>query len=212
MIRCRQYKTTLTFDKFWSVSQMEWWVISLPRPTVHVQKFSKWHPAVGLWSDRLAYGLTSWPVVGPVGLSSDRSACGLTSRPVVWPVGLWSDQMVRGLTCWWSVVHRFETVDGSATANSDYVPVKEVLVFEKDEVLKHVDIEIIDDNEWEPDEIFFVKIALDPLDQSAAEFAVIGKKAVQEITIIDDDGTPPPCPPHTRWKLKEKICFKILFN
>jgi solute carrier family 8 (sodium/calcium exchanger) len=61
------------------------------------------------------------------------------------------------------------------------------MVFEKDEDLKHIDIEIIDDNEWEPDEIFFVKLAIDPTNPDAKN-VVLGKKAIQEITIINDDG------------------------
>ena len=61
------------------------------------------------------------------------------------------------------------------------------MVFEKDEDHKHVDIEIIDDNEWEPDEVFFVKLSLDPNDPNSSN-SLIGKKAIQEVTIINDDG------------------------
>ena len=61
------------------------------------------------------------------------------------------------------------------------------MVFEKEEKFKYVDIEIIDDNEWEPDEVFFVKLALDP-DDPNSRTAIIGKKSIQEITIINDDG------------------------
>ena len=53
--------------------------------------------------------------------------------------------------------------------------------------MKHFDIEIIDDNEWEPDEVFFVKLALDPSDVNT-QIAILGKIAIQEITIINDDG------------------------
>ena len=81
---------------------------------------------------------------------------------------------------------RVETIDGTAEADKDYTPVKEILVFEKDETSKYVDIQIIDDNEWEPDEIFFVKLSLDSFD---SENVAIGTLAIQEITIIDDDGT-----------------------
>ena len=80
-----------------------------------------------------------------------------------------------------------ETIDGTAEANNDYVPIKQTLVFEKDEDHKHVDIEIINDNEWEPDEVFFVKLSLDPNDPNSKN-CLIGKKAIQEVTIINDDG------------------------
>ena len=85
------------------------------------------------------------------------------------------------------LIFRLETIDGTAEANSDYIPVKTTMVFEKDETFKFIDIEIIDDNEWEPDEVFFVKLALDPEDPNG-KMAIIGKKAIQEITIINDDG------------------------
>ena len=80
---------------------------------------------------------------------------------------------------------RIETIDGTAEAQKDYTPVKEILVFEKGETIKYIDIQIIDDNEWEPDEIFFVKLSLDSFND---ENVVIGHLAIQEITIIDDDG------------------------
>ena len=85
------------------------------------------------------------------------------------------------------LLFRIETIDGTAEANSDYIPVKQTMVFEPDETVKHIDIEIIDDNEWEPDEVFFVKLALDPAHPSFKSTS-LGKKAIQEVTIINDDG------------------------
>lgn len=84
------------------------------------------------------------------------------------------------------VAVKIETIDGTAEAGSDYIPVKRTLIFEKDEVYKNMDIEIVDDNVWEPDEVFFVKLSLD-LTDPGAKSAVIGRKAVQEIIIINDD-------------------------
>ena len=52
-----------------------------------------------------------------------------------------------------------ETVDGTAEAEKDYHPVKTTVVFEPDEVSKSIDIGIIDDNEWELNESFFVKLS-----------------------------------------------------
>ena len=49
---------------------------------------------------------------------------------------------------------KYETIEGSATANDDYVPVDDVLVFEPKEDKKTVTIIIIDDDEWEPDDGF----------------------------------------------------------
>ncbi|KAK2160732.1 hypothetical protein LSH36_127g04060 [Paralvinella palmiformis] len=84
------------------------------------------------------------------------------------------------------VLFRVETIDGTAEATKDYTPLKQTFVFEKEEDMKHFDIEIIDDNEWEPDEVFFVKLALDPSDVNT-QIAILGKIAIQEITIINDD-------------------------
>ena len=49
-----------------------------------------------------------------------------------------------------------------------------------------LDVVIIDDNQWEPDETFFVKLSL----YGAQESAKIGHKAICMVTIIDDDGKP----------------------
>ena len=83
---------------------------------------------------------------------------------------------------------RIETIEGSAEANKDFVPIKETLHFEAGELLKQVDIGIVDDNVWEPDEVFFVKLYLDPDDPDTSD-VVLGKKAIQEITILNDDGS-----------------------
>ena len=77
-----------------------------------------------------------------------------------------------------------ETIDGTAEAEKDYKPIKQTVVFEKDEAHKFLDIEIIDDNEWEPDEVFFVKLTLD----TQAENALLGNISICEVTIVNDDG------------------------
>ena len=82
---------------------------------------------------------------------------------------------------------RIETIDGTAEANSDYVPMKDTLIFEPEETQKFIEIEIIDDNEWEPDEVFFVKLSLDSSDPSY-NTSLMGRKAIMEVTIINDDG------------------------
>lgn len=83
--------------------------------------------------------------------------------------------------------NRVETIEGTAESGKDYEPVKTTMVFEKDEVYKFIEIEIIDDNEWEPDEIFFVKMLLD-IDDPGYKHSLIGKHSIVEITIINDDG------------------------
>ena len=91
---------------------------------------------------------------------------------------------------WLCVAFRVETIDGTANENTDYKPLKQVLVMEKDEGHASVDVEIIDDNEWEPDEVFFVKLCVDTHDPSAAT-TVIGHHSICEVTIVNDDGMHP---------------------
>ena len=79
-----------------------------------------------------------------------------------------------------------ETIDGTATAESDYIAKKDTLVFKPDETIKHIAIEIIDDNEWEEDEVFFVKLSCY---DASDEQVVIGHQSITEVTIINDDGT-----------------------
>ncbi|XP_070581172.1 sodium/calcium exchanger 2-like isoform X2 [Ptychodera flava] len=80
------------------------------------------------------------------------------------------------------VIFKYETLDGTAEAGSDYIAQRGTMVFDSGEVQKHLDIEIIDDNEWEEDEVFFVKLSLEP--HSPAK---LGKKNTMQITIINDD-------------------------
>ena len=44
----------------------------------------------------------------------------------------------------------------------------------------------MDDNQWEPDEEFFVKLTLIPGESS--ENVKLGKICIMEITILNDDG------------------------
>ncbi|XP_059147493.1 sodium/calcium exchanger 2-like [Physella acuta] len=79
-----------------------------------------------------------------------------------------------------------ETIDGTAEAGGDYIAMKQLLTFEPGETLKYVSIEIVDDDVWEPDEFFFVKLFHHP-EGSSTEEVVIGKLAINQVTIVDDD-------------------------
>ena len=79
--------------------------------------------------------------------------------------------------------YRVETVDGTAEAGSDYHHIDETLVFMPGQTSKEIHVEIIDDNEYEPDEVFFVRVTMDP-----EEPAIIGNKPICQVTIINDDG------------------------
>ena len=60
-----------------------------------------------------------------------------------------------------------------------------MLVFKPEETLKHIDITIIDDDEWEENEVFFLKLARFDYKDDTVE---IGDQSITEVTIINDDG------------------------
>lgn len=74
------------------------------------------------------------------------------------------------------------TLDDTATAPDDYHSVDETLVFEKNENEKTIKVEIVDDNEWEPDEDFLVEL----YDVNNSK-RLQGKDTQTRVTIIDDD-------------------------
>lgn len=84
-----------------------------------------------------------------------------------------------------NTVHcKLETIDGTAEAEKDYIPLKSDIVFGPNETEKSIDVIVIDDDEWEPDEVFFVKLMLD---NEIVQDAVLGSKTIQEVTILNDD-------------------------
>ena len=78
-----------------------------------------------------------------------------------------------------------ETIDGSAEAESDYKPLKETVLFSPQERLQEIYVEIIDDDVWEPDEMFYVKLTVA---DGQKDTVVLGKTEITQITIINDDG------------------------
>jgi solute carrier family 8 (sodium/calcium exchanger) len=80
---------------------------------------------------------------------------------------------------------RVETIDGSAVEGEDYHAVNEILTFEPNEKEKEIGITIIDDNQWEPDEEFFVKLQI--VAREDGEFIKLGRTSIMEVTILNDD-------------------------
>ena len=76
---------------------------------------------------------------------------------------------------------RVATVDAEAKAGEDYEPVDTVLDF-KDKGTQFVEIKIFDDDNWEPDEDFFVYLF-----NSNTNEELTGQDAKSRVTIIDDD-------------------------
>lgn len=74
------------------------------------------------------------------------------------------------------------TLDGEAIANDDYIPFSGILDFRQGEKSKDIEIKIIDDDDWEPDEDFFVQL-YDP----STRQPLGGQDTQTKVTIIDDD-------------------------
>ena len=81
-----------------------------------------------------------------------------------------------------------ETIDGSANEGEDYQAVDEILTFEPMETEKEIGITIVDDNQWEPDEEFFLKLSLLSAGQGPSKEVKLGRTSIMEITILNDDG------------------------
>lgn len=85
----------------------------------------------------------------------------------------------------------YSTEDGSARANADYVAKCGVVTFGPTEAYKQISIDIINDEEFEEDEHFFVKLA-DAHYVSAAmdvdeAFTVVISEGMARVNILDDD-------------------------
>lgn len=79
-----------------------------------------------------------------------------------------------------------ESLDRTAKADIDYKAVKEVITFAEHEREKIIDIEIIDDKNWNPDKVFLVKLSLDNETDERPDVAK-GRMCLMTVTIVDDD-------------------------
>ncbi|CAF1024205.1 unnamed protein product [Rotaria sordida] len=83
-----------------------------------------------------------------------------------------------------NVRFRLDTIDGTATAGEDYEKLSEEFKMESGQQEKKITIHVIDDNQWEPDETFFVKLSLP---EGEEKHAKVGSKTIALVTIINDD-------------------------
>jgi solute carrier family 8 (sodium/calcium exchanger) len=74
------------------------------------------------------------------------------------------------------------TKDGTATAGEDFDKLDEILEFKADEPIKEISIKIVDDEDWEPDEDFYVEL----YDLKTGE-VLEGTDVVATVIIIDND-------------------------
>lgn len=108
-----------------------------------------------------------------------------STAAVLESIGTYTFSLVRHGRMDNTVKVRVETIDGSAKEQEDYEPLNEVLTFEPEEREKEIGVKIVDDNQWEPDEEFFVKLTLIPGKES--EDVRLGRTSIMEITILNDD-------------------------
>jgi len=107
-----------------------------------------------------------------------------STAAVMESIGIYKMNVVRHGRMDETVKVRLETIDGSAVEEEDYKPLNETLTFEPNERTKEIGLEIVDDNQWEPDEEFFVKLTLIPQE---SENVRLGRTSIMEITILNDD-------------------------
>jgi hypothetical protein len=77
---------------------------------------------------------------------------------------------------------RVKTIDQEAKAGDDYEAVDEIIDFKSGELQNHINVKTNDDDNWEPDEDFFVQL----IDANTNE-ELTGKDTRTRVTIIDDD-------------------------
>ena len=80
------------------------------------------------------------------------------------------------------------TVESTAKSGNDFKPLDEAITMDKRETERTIEIQIIDDNQWEPDLDFYVEL-YDPSQKGEEEIAprMIGDDSICKITILDED-------------------------
>ena len=76
------------------------------------------------------------------------------------------------------------TVDGEALAEDDYKPINEEVKFKSGQTYAEVAVKIIDDDQWEPDEDFYVELCDGP---GVDAKRLVGEDTRTRVTILDDD-------------------------
>lgn len=74
------------------------------------------------------------------------------------------------------------TVDGEACANDDYIPIDEEIKFKSGQTEAEAIVKILDDEDWEPDEDFYVELY-----DMGSKTRLIGEDTRTRVTILDDD-------------------------
>ena len=100
------------------------------------------------------------------------------------------------------------TIDAEAFAGDDYEKIDKVIEFNHGQAQDYIEVIINDDDNWEPDEDFFVQL-YDP----ATMMELQGKDTRTRVTIIDDDKPGQICFEHNKGikaLASEEVCEVIL--
>ena len=111
---------------------------------------------------------------------------GSTSVAVMENIGVFQVYLLRSGKMNNEVRVRVDTVDGTAEEGPDYRGVHDTFVFKPFQTEVEIDLEILDDDDWEPDEEFFLKISLLPNSENSGVIK-IGKRHIMTIKILNDD-------------------------
>lgn len=119
------------------------------------------------------------------GTIEEEAACRIYFEPghytVMESCGEFEIRVVRTGDLSLKVTVDYETEDGSAEAGSDYVGKNGTLVFPPGIDEQHFKVEVIDDDVFEQDEYFYVRLS------NPSEPAVIATPKVATVMILDDD-------------------------
>lgn len=79
-----------------------------------------------------------------------------------------------------------ETIDRTAIKNIDYIPLSSEVTFNPGQEEERIKISIIDNDEWNPDKVFLVKLSLTEESINLTDVSK-GRICIMSVVIIDDD-------------------------
>ena len=108
-----------------------------------------------------------------------------TSTAVMENIGRFNVVVRRFGKCSDEAKIKIDTIEGSADEGKDFIGIHDIFTFTPNQREMEFEIELIDDDDWEPDEEFFLKISLPPdVDNKDVK---LGRKNIMTVIILNDD-------------------------
>ena len=82
---------------------------------------------------------------------------------------------------------QLDTMDGTAVAGEDYVALHQLVTFMPGQREKDVVMEVLNDDAWEPDEDFYVKLSYPVSGGDSSQKYKFGRNKIMTITTLNDD-------------------------